>query len=275
MIYSFLEKLRKQQAKAIIYDFKGDYVSCFFRPETDLLFNPLDLRTLHWCLFSEVETFADVDSIAMSLIPLSNKEDKFWVDGARDVFSSILFYLKSTGKVTNQDIWDHVSLPEESLLSVMQNAVGQGLEQCKRALGYLLGFKTTGSKVASDVLSTMRQYTNCFFYVKHLQSGFSIKKWIESEDSSFLFLVGYPRLRDTLRPLLSLFIDIAIKHVLSLPENPERRIYFILDEFATLQKLSSVLQGLEQGRSKGLSLVTALQDFNQLERIYQKRLIRF
>ncbi len=267
LLYSFLEKIRKQKAKALVYDFKGDYVSCFFCPETDFIFNPLDFRTLHWCLFSEVEIVADIDTIATSLIPPSRAEDKFWIDGARDVFSAILFYLKNTGQVQNADIWNHVSLTEEEMLSLMQGAVQQGFEQCRRALGYLQGFKA-GSKVASDVLSTMRQYTNCFYYVRHLQSSFIIKEWIESEGSSFLFLVGYPKLRDTLRPLLSLFIDLALKHVLSLPENTNRRIYFLIDEFVTLQKLPTIIQGLEQGRSKGLSLVLALQDFNQLERIY-------
>ncbi len=269
LIYSFLERIRKQQAKAIIYDFKGDYVSCFYDPSSDLLFNPLDTRTLHWCLFSEVETVADIDTIATSLIPPSRNDDKFWVDGARDVFSAILYYLKSTRQTQNEDIWSHVSKSEEEMLNLMVGAVQQGFEQCKRAVGYLQGFKA-GSKVASDVLSTMRQYTNCFFYMKHLQSFFSIKKWIESEDSGFLFLIGYPKLKDTLRPLLSLFIDLSIKHVLSLHEDYNRRIYFLLDEFATLQKLPTIVQGLEQGRSKGLSIVLAIQDFNQLERVYSE-----
>ncbi len=119
LIYSFLEKIRKQQAKTIIYDFKGDYVSCFFNPETDFLFNPLDLRTIHWCPFLEVETLADIDSVSMSLIPTSSRDDKFWIDGARDVFSAILYYLKSTGQILNEDIWKHVSLTEEEMLNLM------------------------------------------------------------------------------------------------------------------------------------------------------------
>lgn len=269
LIYSLIDKIRKQKAKALIYDFKGDYVSCFYDPEKDFIFNPLDTRTLHWSLFSEIETHADVDAVASSLIPLTTKEDKFWIDGARDIFASIIHYLKRMNLETNQAIWDHVSLSEGEMLSLMQAAVNQGIEAAKRALGYLQGHDK-GSKVASDVLSTMRQYTNCFYYTRHLASNFSIKSFIESEESSFLFLVGYPKLRDTLKPLLSLFIDTTIRHVLSLHENYNRRIYLVIDEFVTLQKLSSILQGLEQGRSKGLSLIIALQDFNQLERVYRE-----
>ncbi len=270
LIYSMIEKIRRQQGKAIIYDFKGDYISCFFNSETDLLFNPLDLRTLHWSIFDEIEMISDVDSIATSLIPPSRSEDKFWTDGARDVFSSILYFLKVQGKEDNQILWEHLSMAEEQLLNLIQNAVNAfGLEFCKKALGYLLGIKS-GSKVAPDVLSTMKQYVNCFFYVRHLRREFSIKKWLEDDKPGFLFLVGFPKLRDTLKPLLSLFIDVAIKHTLSLSESFERRIYFVIDEFVTLQKLPTVVQGLEQGRSKGLSLILALQDFNQLERIYSE-----
>ncbi len=268
LIYSFISQLRERRAKVIVYDFKGDFISCFYDPSVDLIFNPLDRRTIHWCVLREIETFADVDSISMSLIPSSTRDDKFWVDAARDVFSSILFYLKYTKQETNHHLWHYCSLSEEDMLNQMIIAVNQGVEIAKRALGYLLGYEK-GSKVASDVLSTMRQYTNCFFYTSHLKNEFSLKQWLE-EGEGFLFIVGFPRLRDTLRPLLSLFIDVAIKHTLSLSEAPERRIFFILDEFSTLQKLSAVLFALEQGRSKGLSLVLALQDFNQLERIYHE-----
>ncbi|MGC9059362.1 MAG: type IV secretion system DNA-binding domain-containing protein, partial [Candidatus Aenigmatarchaeota archaeon] len=105
LIYSFIDQLRDRKEKAIIYDFKGDFISCFYDPDLDLIFNPLDKRTVYWCVLREIETFADVDSISMSLIPASTRDDKFWVDAARDVFSSILFYLKYTKQETNHHLW--------------------------------------------------------------------------------------------------------------------------------------------------------------------------
>jgi len=98
LIYSFLEKLRKRKdSVVIIYDFKGDYVSSFFE-EGDLLFNPLDLRTLHWCPLSEVSSISDIDSIKTSLIPPSRSEDRFWVDWA-SVF--LLFLAIPYGKFSH------------------------------------------------------------------------------------------------------------------------------------------------------------------------------
>lgn len=268
LLRQVLEKLRLRNSKVIIHDFKGDYLSCFYNPDTDVIFNPLDSRSVNWCLFSEITMMPDIDSIATSLIPESTRDDKFWVDAARDVFAAILYYLKVTGQESNQAIWQHVTLTEPEMIELMSSAVGQGIEPAKRALGYLQGYEK-GSKVASDVLSTMRQYTNCFQYMAHLQSGFSIKKWIEDKDArGFIFITNYADLRDTLKPILSLFMDLTMKHLLSLPDSRVRRVFFILDEFAALQRLTSVVRTLEQGRSKGASVWIATQDISQMQKLY-------
>jgi len=268
LLNSIIAKLRERGEKCIVYDFKGDYLSFFYDPARDHIFNPLDIRSLSWCLFDEIEMHPDVDSIATSMIPPSS-QDRFWTDAARDVFAAILHYCVKTGETTNEKMWQYVSLSEGDMITVMQTALSQGIEEAKRALGYLQGYEK-GSKVASDVLSTMKQYTNCFFYTRHLQNDFSVKKWLEEDGDSFLFLTNYSNLRDTLRPLLSLIVDLALKHILSLPEDLQRRRFMIIDEFATFQRLPSIVQALEQGRSKGASIWIASQDINQIQKIYMQ-----
>jgi len=267
LLNQIIEKLRQREEKAIIYDFKGDYLSCFYDPAKDYIFNPLDSRCVNWCLFSEIEMIPDIDSIATSMIPPSTREDKFWVDAARDIFSSILHYLTITGQKTNQAIWELASYTEPQMLQLMEDAVMQGVEPAKKALGYLQGFGQ-GSKVASDSLSTMRQYTNCFLYMRHLQNSFSIKRWLDEDGSSFLFVSNYAEIRDTLKPILSLIVDLAMKHILSMYEDIDRRRFIIIDEFASLQRLTTIVQCLEQGRSKGASIWIATQDISQLQKLY-------
>jgi type IV secretory pathway TraG/TraD family ATPase VirD4 len=267
LLNQIIEKLRQREEKCIIYDFKGDYLSCFYDPSKDFVFNPLDSRCINWCLFDEIEMLPDIDSIATSMIPPSTRDDKFWTDAARDIFSSILHYLTVTGNRTNQAIWELVSYTEPQMLQLMQDAVMQGVEPAKKALGYLQGYEQ-GSKVASDTLSTMRQYTNCFLYMRHLQNSFSIKRWLDEDGGSFLFVSNYANLRDTLKPILSLMIDLAMKHILSMHEDIDRRRFIIIDEFASLQRLTTIVQCLEQGRSKGASLWLATQDISQLQKLY-------
>lgn len=270
MLNQVISTLKERREKAIIYDMKGDYLSTFYDPSTDLIFNPLDSRTLNWNLFNEIDTVASIDSIAMSLIPESFQQDKFWTDHARAVFSSILMYLHQTGQTSNRDLYTYVAMNESDLLQLMKQAVEQGMTFCQRALGALQGQETAGTKVAADVMATMKQYTNAFYYMQHLGNDFCLREWLQKDEPGFIFLVNYSDIRDSLRPVLSLFIDLTIKYALSMSENIERRRFLVLDEFATLQRLSSVRQGLEAGRSKGLAIWLALQDISQLERIYHE-----
>jgi type IV secretory pathway TraG/TraD family ATPase VirD4 len=56
--------------------------------------------------------------------------------------------------------------------------------------------------------------------------------------------------------------------MLSLPDSYERRLYFILDEFTTLQRLNSLMELLTLSRSKGGSVWLATQDLSQVENLY-------
>lgn len=262
--------LRKRGERALIYDMKGDYLSTFYDSSTDLVFNVVDDRCLNWNLFNEIIAVSDIDSISTSLIPESFQQDKFWVDHARAVFSSILMYLYKSGQTSNRDLYIYTAMNENDLLQLMRQAVEQqGLDFCQRALGALQG-EEKGTKVAADVMATMKQYTNAFYYMQHLSDDFCLREWLQKDEPGFIFLVNYSDLRDTLKPILSLFVDLAMKYILSMPENLSRRRFLIIDEFATLQKLSTVVRGLEAGRSKGLSMWLALQDISQLERIYHE-----
>lgn len=38
-----IARVKERGAKGVVYDFKGDYLSRFFDPERDILFNPLNI----------------------------------------------------------------------------------------------------------------------------------------------------------------------------------------------------------------------------------------
>ncbi len=49
--------------KGIVYDNKGEYFAEFFDPEKDMLFNPLDQRSLGWNLFNELCSYPDLTGL--------------------------------------------------------------------------------------------------------------------------------------------------------------------------------------------------------------------
>ena len=66
-----------------------------------------------------------------------------------------------------------------------------------------------------------------------------------------IYVTNYADIRDTLKPILTLFIDLLGRKLLSLADSHTRRVFFMLDEVNTLQKMSTLLDLLTLSRSKG------------------------
>jgi len=262
LFYRVIQKVIERKDKAIIYDFKGDQVAKFFNPDKDLLFNPFDKRCVNWNIFNEIETQLDIRSIANSLIPITGN-DPYWSNAARDVFAGILLACFLAGKKTNEEIYQCCNMPAHDLSDFLSKY--KGTETATKHL--------TQDKAGQSILSVMGSSTQCFEYLRNLDGDFSIKKWVsDPEDRRTVFLTNYSEISDTIRPILSLLIELAGKRVLSIPDDRQRRFFFFIDEFGTLNNLPTIPTMLTNGRSKGMSVWIALQDMGQIDKIYGKEI---
>ncbi len=259
LLSQYLEKLIDRGEKGVIYDFKGDYVERFYRPERDLIFNPVDERCIAWNIFNEIKTFTDVDAVAHSLIPSAHLSDPFWNDGARDIFAGLLYSLYHRNLKTNAEIWKAVSAPARDISSWLKNIPGG-------ARGYRYVEDPT-SRQAMSLLAVMMQYVKCFELLSKIDGDFRISEWLE-KGTGWLFVTNDAETSETLRPMISLFVDLIGRRLLALSEDYGRRIFFILDEFGTLQSLSTIVRLLTLSRSKGGSVWLGIQDLGQIDKIY-------
>ena len=264
LLTPILQRLKQRGERAVVYDYKGDYVSRFYNPDTDLIFNPLDLRSVGWNLFSEIKSRPDIDAISYSLIPpaLSNS-DPFWRDAARGVFAGILHYLHDHNLTTNAAIWQHVSADG-----------GQIAAQLKRTPGGQAGFRyieSPNSRQALGVFAVMMQKARCFEYLTGQDGDFCIGDWV-ANGRGMIFITNYENVQDTLRPMLSLFIDLLGRRLLSMADDYRRRLFFLLDEFGTLQRLDAMVKLLTGSRSKGGCVFLGIQDIGQLDALYGRDL---
>jgi hypothetical protein len=62
-VSQLIQYLKKNNHKIIVYDPSGTYISHFYDPETDIIFNPIDTRTIGWSIINEIETNLDHDAI--------------------------------------------------------------------------------------------------------------------------------------------------------------------------------------------------------------------
>ncbi|MGO9145831.1 MAG: type IV secretion system DNA-binding domain-containing protein [Desulfomonilia bacterium] len=255
-----IEDLKKRNAQAIIYDFKGDYLRRFYEEEKDIIFNPLDARSVGWNLFNEIETPMDIDAMATSLIPHSISQiDTFFPDAARDVFAGILYYLYNENQRSNRHIWETVTSDAEYILECLQ-----GMPEGRGAAKHI---ELPGSTQSQGVFGTLMEYAKGLKYMAQTDGQFKIKDWLHNGEG-MIYITNYSIIQEALRPILSLFVDLLGRQVLSLSESTERRIFFLLDEFGTLQRLPTIVKLLTMARSKGGCVFIGIQDYGQIDQTY-------
>lgn len=255
-----IERLVERGEKMVVYDFKGDYLAKFYDPSRDIIFNPLDSRCQGWNLFNELTRFMDIDAVAHSLVAQSYMQDPFWNDAARDVFSGILHYLYQNNSRTNRDIWMAVTAPISHIARWLKETKGG-----ERGYVYI---QDASSKQAMSVVAVMMQYVKSFEYMSKADGTFSITEWLSDSRPGTIFITNYADVKDTLKPILSLFVDLLGRKLLSMKDDHQRRVFFILDEFGTLQRLSSIKDLLTLSRSKGGAVFIGIQDKGQIDKIY-------
>lgn len=259
-----LNRIKERGGKGIVYDFKGDYIQKFYNPEQDIIFNPLDKRSIGWNLFNELETKPDIEANVASLIPDDPKETPFWATGSRTVLKGILESLYQDNKRSNRHIWQTVIDDAPKLINRLS------LTESGMAGQRFIG--TGESNQSLGILAKLMQHTLCFQYMADNDGDFSVKKWLYDDKPGMIFISNYAEIRDTLKPILSLFIDTVGRRLLSMPDNLSRRRFIMLDEFATLQKMPVLVELLTGSRSKGGCVYIGVQDYGNIDEIYTEKL---
>lgn len=264
-----LRDIIDKEGQGIVYDHKGEYLTEFYDPDRDLIFNPLDSRSIGWNVFNELQTYMDVDAQAASLIPpsIASTNDPFWNDAARGVYSGCVHHLYQNDLTDNSHLWRMLTAePNDISIRLSMTRGGEA--------GYrYITQNTESSRQAESVLAVMMQYTKCFEYMAGTDGDFSITDWLKS-GSGLIYITNYEDIEETLRPILSLFIDLMGRKMLSMADDLDRRIYVLLDEFGSLQRMSSIIKMLTKGRSKGAATVIGIQDDGQMEKTYGRQLLK-
>ena len=252
-----LDSIAKHQAKCMVYDFKGDYISHFYNSSQDLIFNPVDKRSVYWNFFDDIETTLDIETITSILIPQNKKE--IWNDAARDVLTGIIYYLWEQNRRTISDLWECLTCSNQEIANILQQT-----EHGKRGYKYI---QEVDSKQTVGVIATLTQFTKCFELIRKPQGEpFTIKEWLKSKKGS-LFVGNYSNSQAILRPILTLFIDLLSKKLLDVT-SANQKTYILIDELGTLNRLDGVKRLLTLGRSYNCSCFLGIQDVAQIDDIY-------
>ena len=256
-INQYLTQIKHLKKKAIIVDATGIFVEKFYNPETDIILNPLDARSQHWDIWKECENDLQADELAASLVP-QGLSDPFWADAARSLFVETLKKLKRRSNPSMQVLLDFaVNRPLAKIQKFYAGTPAAALVDI------------AADKTAASIRVNLATYVRALFLLEDADNSFSIRQWVRDDSKKgWLFLLATPEQRETLRPLLTTWFNTSVNALMSCSPNHQRRVWYVIDELASLNRIDALPKGLAEIRKYGGCLVAGIQNISQIDKIY-------
>lgn len=263
VIRKLLFLARSDNKRGVVYDKGNTFIPIFYRENKDIILNPMDIRCPNWDLWSECRDRADLENFALPLLPESSKGgDPFWVLSARMLFVA-------TAEAMRND-------PERSIKKLLNNLLSISLADLRGVLKNTDASNLVeGSieKTAITIRTVLASYAKSLRLCQGLDTDdkpkFSIREWIkQSDDDAWIFLSSDGRIHESIKPLMTAWLNVVMQNVLALEQDRERRVWTILDELPSLHNLPLILEYLSEARKFGGATLVGIQNFPQLEEIY-------
>jgi type IV conjugative transfer system coupling protein TraD len=239
--------------KIVLFDLTGHYVEAFYNQDRDYILNLNDQRCESWSVFNDCETQSEFVAAATALIPAEYGSDGgFWERAARTLFVEMCVKLKSLGLTSNKALSDELLKASlKHIYSRLRGTVADPLTSPDAA------------KMAQSIRAVLNAHGDHLRFLPDGGPPFSIKKWIKREDEapSILFITASYSDLDMAKPLLTMWMNIAINTLMTLKHTRVLRTWYIFDELAALHKLPALERGLQTARSFGGAFVLGLHNF--------------
>ena len=257
-IKELLTTVREHNGRAVIYDRMGAYVRDFYDPSRDVIINPFDLRSKVWTPFAEAETAQFFTQMAEVLIPdRQSGGDQFWTQAARIVFDYAAQQIFKSGTWSNKRLRDAIlEIPAEELSELIQATPGKHF--------FNEDIKKTSGSIRANLIAELR-------FLEFLRDDgevFAIRDWIKSDKEGFVFLTGDAEHAAATRNIISTIFEIAANALMTCEESNDPRVWFIMDEVPTLNRMPFLPKSLAEIRQFGGAFVVGYQVYSQLEDIY-------
>nr|QNL32190.1 IncF plasmid conjugative transfer protein TraD [Raoultella ornithinolytica] len=264
VIRRLLNYVRARGDMAIIYDRSCEFVKSYYDPSLDKILNPLDSRCAAWDLWKECLTLPDFDNISNTLIPMGTKEDPFWQGSGRTIFAEGAYLMREDKDRSYEKLVDTMlSIKIDKLRAYLQNTPAANLVEEKI------------EKTAISIRAVLTNYVKAIRYLQGIEKNgepFTIRDWMrgvrEDQPNGWLFISSNADTHASLKPVISMWLSIAIRGLLAMGENRNRRVWIFADELPTLHKLPDLVEILPEARKFGGCYVFGIQSYAQLEDIY-------
>jgi len=257
---SLVTQMRKRQDTAVIFDLTGAYVEAFYDPARDTILNPMDVRCPAWSIFNDCRTHSEFTAAAAALIPSDGgSSEPFWALAARTLFIEMCIRLQERGQTSN--------------LALSENLMTADLKRVHRFLANTIADPLTApeaARMAESIRAVFNTNAQALRFLPDEGEPFSIRDWItdEKKPGSILFVTSNYVDLPMNRALLTLWMDLAINRLMTLPRTRSLRTWFMFDELGALHKLPAIEHGLQTARAFGGAMILGIHSFEKLVEVY-------
>ena len=255
-------EMRRRQDSAVIFDLTGAFVEAFYDPVTDTILNPGDARCPTWSLFDDCTTEAELTAASHAIVPNDGgNADPFWVVAARGLFVQMCLKLQRMGQTTNRALAENLfNAPLKRVSALMKGTSAEPYTA------------TEAARLAESVRSVLNANSQALNNLPTEGPKFSITEWIRNADKpgSILFVTARHVDMPLYKMLLTLWLDIAVNTLMTLPRSNQLRTWFMFDELGALHRLPAIENGLQTARGFGGAMVLGLHSFARLQAVYGK-----
>lgn len=261
--HHILPQIRQNNHKALVVDTTGSLVNRYYIPGRDIILNPFDALSEPWHPWAECTSKFDYEDIAECFIPHSHSDhEDYWRNASRALFVSLLSKAELSKKTSNLTRW----IQFESLSSLCAYVKGT------KGAAHI---DPSSEKTAASIRSVTSSFLSCLEFIDDTSASFSIRDWVQDDNQrSWLFLTCTPAQRASMRPLISSWFSIATKSLIQHTPDLDRRVWFIVDELQSLNKLKDLEVFLTESRKYGGCALLALQSISQLDAIYGREITK-
>jgi type IV secretory pathway TraG/TraD family ATPase VirD4 len=254
LILQVLRQVRSRGDSAIVYDPALEFVKRFYDPARgDVILNPLDKRCPYWGPAEELRSRSEAKALATSLFqPPQDKKGEFFIESPQKIFAFLMAY-----GPTPDELVAWMGNPDEIDRRLKGTEHAHLIDP--RAHQQRAGVLASLGLVADSLrLLPKREESN---------GAWTATEWAEKRQG-WIFLTSLPAEREALRPLQSLWIDWLVLRLLNEPTEAQRRVWFVIDELASLQKLPQLHTAITEARKSRNPVVLGFQGKAQLEYLY-------
>jgi type IV secretory pathway TraG/TraD family ATPase VirD4 len=258
LIRQMLIQIEERGEIAIVYDPEREYTPQFYNPARgDVILNPLDARMPYWTPGDEARNEPETLTVAASLFPDRPTEQRFFMQQPRELFAHL-----QTFKPTPHELASWMAHDEEIDKRVKGTPLASAISPT--APGQRQGIMAE--------LKTVAKALELLPYENQTKRRWNTIEWARKR-RGWIFLTTTKTTRERLLPLISLWIDLLVLRLMDVaPTNDGfatlTRVWFILDELASLRKLPQLHAAITQGRKSNNPVILGFQGRSQLEVIY-------